>query len=494
MMERPRLGDYWHDWPRPARTGVALDPAPAGRLALTEALYAARGFRLRDYQGTSLLDPHPRKLHQDGRDVGKTTEIELCLLHFALTHAGRECLLAAQWQHNLAPTAERLIALCRNHPLLSSRVRRIVRSPFIRVEFDNDALILAKIAGHRGVNFQNTHVDFIAVDEAQNMLDVCWDELFPALNAGGLLYVYGVPNGLRNRFYQLSQDAGFAQYRWPSRCNPDFDGAKDAELARLYGGRSAPGYIHNVLGEHGSPAGSVFTLADLEACLSPSLEPFLELAPETPEADGALARWCTALEPGDARVLLGMDVGYSQDPSVLVAWAVEGEDERDWRLRALGVLRMLHVPYRAQAEWVQRVLDAAGAEWLSCDRGGGGLPLLQGLLERDPAGAERIARGADGELGVPFGGNLPGGGTRLPVKRATTDLYQRLLQERRVRFGDGPRMAELASHTYTLSPRGEVIYSKGHDHIIDADRALLYALLAARGGSVYSLPAHLDEI
>jgi len=262
------VSGFWHRWPR-RRAASSWHPAPAGRPAFAAALLGGRGFILRDYQRGSLVDPAPRKLHQDGRDVGKTTEIELCLLHFALTRPGRECLLCAQWQHNLAPTAERLIALCRQHPLLAPRVRRITRSPFLRVEWDNGALLLGKIAGHRGVNFQNTHVDFIAVDEAQNMLDPGWDELFPALNAGGLLYVYGVPNGLRNRFYRLSRDESFAQYRWPSRLHPDFDDEKDNELARLYGGREAPGYVHNVLGEHGSPAGSVFTLARLEACFLP---------------------------------------------------------------------------------------------------------------------------------------------------------------------------------------------------------------------------------
>lgn len=491
-----RLGDYWHDWPVASTSELPLDPTPAGRLAFTQTLLGLRGFVLRDYQRASLLDPALRKLHRDGRDVGKTTEIELCLLHFALTHPGRECLLAAQWQHNLAPTTERLIALCRSHPLLSPRVARIVRSPFVRLQFDNGALLLAKIAGARGVNFQNTHVDAIAVDEAQNMLEPSWDELLPALNAGGWLYVYGVPNGLRNRFYQLSHDEAFSQYHWPSRLNPDFDEAKDAELARLYGGRMAPGYVHNVLGEHGSPAGSVFALAELEACLLPSPEPFLELSGESGDAQAQLSRWCASLEPGDARVLLGMDVGYSQDPSVLVVWAVEGRDVRDCRLRALGVLRMVRVPYRVQEAWVAAVMTTTAAESLASDRGGGGLALLQGLAQERPDLSRRLTRGPDGELGVPFGGvlTLGDGPARLPMKRATTDLYARLIEERRIRFGDGPRLEELAAHTYTLSSRGEVLYSKGHDHILDADRAMLYSLLAGTQSKGFFQPARLDEV
>jgi hypothetical protein len=30
------------------------------------------------------------------------------------------------------------------------------------------------------------------------------------------------------------------QYNWPSTLNPDFDTAKEIELARLYGGRESP--------------------------------------------------------------------------------------------------------------------------------------------------------------------------------------------------------------------------------------------------------------
>ena len=70
-------------------------------------------------------------------------------------------------------------------------------------------------------------------------------------NGGGRRWVYGVPNGLRNTFYRMTQLQDAEQYNWPSRLNPEFTPEKDAELARLYGGRESAAYIHRVLGRHG---------------------------------------------------------------------------------------------------------------------------------------------------------------------------------------------------------------------------------------------------
>jgi hypothetical protein len=496
------LKHHWHNWPNHGNSKkqmAAFQPTQSGRLDFISQVWGDGNFALRNYQHESMVDPALRKLHQDGRDVGKTTEIEICMLHFALTQSGKECLLATQWQNNLAPTLERIIRTCQNHPQVAPRVRRITRSPFTRIEFVNGSLLMGKIAGNRGVNFQNTHVDFIAVDEAQNMLDCGWDELFPALNAGGMFYIYGVPNGLRNRYYQLSSDSGFKQYRWPSSLHPDFDEAKDEELARLYGGRDTPGYIHNVLGEHGSPAGSVFQFNHLERCVLPHSELYLQLTGDNPQSNDKLGRWLASMELADDRILLGMDVGYSQDPSVVSVWAVGGTDMDNWRLRSCGVLSMERIPYREQESILSRIMQQTSTEALACDRGGGGLAVLQSLAAGNSELASRITRAEDGELGVPFGGRLTlrqgGIETRHPIKRATTDLYVRLIQERRVRFGNGARLEQLAGHTYSLSPRGEVLYSKGNDHIIDADRAMLFELMSEKsnaGGSYYS--PRLDEI
>src|SRR5690606_29382770 len=141
-------------------------------------------------------------------------------------------------------------------------IAEIKRTPSWMFRFTNGFVLWGRIAGPRGTNFQGMHVDWQIIDEAQEMTESAWAELLQALNGEGIRWVYGVPNGLRNTYYRMTQDQTAEQYNWPSSLNPVFTPAKDAELARLYGGRTSPGYIHRVLGQHGTPAHAVFHLDD----------------------------------------------------------------------------------------------------------------------------------------------------------------------------------------------------------------------------------------
>ena len=76
-----------------------------------------------------------------------------------------------------------------------------------------------------------------------------------------------------------------------------------------------------------------------------------------------------------------------------------------------------------------------------------------------------------------FGGvldtaTLPDGTpARRHTKEFMTDLLRRRMAERTLVFPPCPdREAEYASHTYTLGARGRVLFDKGGDHLIDADR------------------------
>lgn len=480
--------------PRHRRRIVDLrDPVAFG-----EALLGPNGYRMYDYQTESIRCTALRKCHCDGRDVGKTTEIELTHLRFALAHPHSESLICAQWQHNLSPTMERLVTLCTSHPVLVPRVRRVLRSPFYRIEFGNGSLLLGKIAGNRGVNFQNTHVDLISVDEAQNMLDVSWDELLPALRTGGRLHVYGVPNGLRNRFYQFTHDSTFAQFRWPSRLNPRFTPEKDEELQRLYGGPLSEGYVHNVLGEHGAACTSAFDVDCFLRCVEDRDEMHLCLHGE--QAACADTQWGSLpVTSGTERMVLGADVGYTRDPTVFVCWRV-GNPDKGLCLVSQGLVELIRVPYETQAAVLAALADRTGAEAIACDRGGGGIALLQALGRHRPDLLPRIVRGADGELGIPFNETVEvefsGFSCRQKMKPATTDLYQHLAERGQLRLGRSARLDQMADQTYHCTDRGEIVYSKGNDHILDADRTVMYWVLTreTRRAQVLRYGTAVDEV
>ena len=189
-------------------------------------------WNVREYQRESLKSHATRKVHCDGRDVGKTTEIELLVLWASVACPNREMLVATQCESHLYPLMKRILERLESEELFRRNIVEIRRDPGWHLRFANGFVLWGRIAGARGVNFQGMHVDWQVVDEAQEMAESSWAELYQALNGGGRRWVYGVPNGKRGSFYQMSQDPANVQFNWPSSLNPDFDRAKELELER----------------------------------------------------------------------------------------------------------------------------------------------------------------------------------------------------------------------------------------------------------------------
>lgn len=449
--------------PGPRRgPGCPLSRAAFARLRLRDA--AGNPWLVRDYQRESLESRALRKVHCDGRDVGKTAEIELVTCWAALALPNMEMLIATQCENHLFPLMNRLARRFTGaHPLMP-RLTEMRRSPSWHFRFDNGFTLWGRIAGPGGVNFQGMHVHWQLVDEAQEMGETAWGELYQALNGGGSRWVYGVPNGLRNTFHRMTGDAGAEQHRWPSSRNPDFTPEKDGELARLYGGRRSPGYIHRVLGEHGAPAHGVFDIEDYLACVDPALEcPDITLRGGEPPSDPPAPRL-----PG--RHYLGCDLGYTRDPSEFVVYRDDPPHlENVLRLRLEGV------NYARQADLIAALDRAWGFRMIVLDAGGNGSAVAHQLMALGPGWCARVRA-------VPFGSvidaaPLPDGTrARRRAKEFMTALLRRRMAERTLRLPALPdREEQYSGHTCTLGANGLVVYAKGNDHLIDADRCALYA-------------------
>ena len=244
--------------------------------------------------------------------MGKTAEIELVTSWAAVACPDTEMLIATQCENHLFPVMHRLWRRFTTVPALAGGLVEVKRSPSWHVRFANGFVLWGRIAGPNGMNFQGLHVDWQLVDEAQDMTENAWGELYQALNGGGFRWVYGVPNGLRNTFYRMTQLEDGDQYNWPSSINPEFTDAKDLELARLYGGKESPGYIHRVLGQHGAPAHAVFNLEQYLACVDEGL------ACRNAELDAGAFFEPDAVPAG--AYYLGCDLGYARDPSEFVVY------------------------------------------------------------------------------------------------------------------------------------------------------------------------------
>jgi hypothetical protein len=63
------------------------------------------------------------------------------------------------------------------------------------------------------------------------------------------------------------------------------------------------------------------------------------------------------------------------------------------------------------------------------------------------------------------------------VKELTTEILIRLMAAGEISFPPiGDRYNQYAGHTYCIAPSGRMVYSKGNDHIIDADRCAVMAV------------------
>jgi hypothetical protein len=435
--------------------------SPLERAAFAEKHFrdrAGRPWRVRDYQRHSLNSCSARKVHRDGRDVGKTTEIEITAAWAMIACPGREVLVATQTENHLDPLMQRIARRVESVPVLSARLVEARRSPGWFFRFDNGAMLWGRIAGPRGVNFQGMHVDLQIVDEAQEMTETSWGELYQALNGGGARWVYGVPNGLRNTFYRMGLDPRAEHYHWPSTINPDFNEEKDAELVRLYGGRSSSGYIHRVLGEHGAPAHAVFSLDDYLACVDGALD-FFHCKLHEGEPFAAPEH----IAHGD--YFLGCDLGFARDPSEFVIYL-----DAPPHLINTARVHLAGVNYARQSRLIQELDAAYGFRGIGIDCGNSGRAVAHQLME---LGADWCAKVRAFE----FGGSLEtapladGARPRRRTKEFMTELLTRRMAERSIVF---PRLADresqYAAHTYAIGAFGHVVYEKGNDHIIDADR------------------------
>lgn len=434
------------------------------RAAFAEHLFrdrAGTAWRVRDYQRASLNSQAARKVHCDGRDVGKTTEIEVAACWAMVACPDSEMLIATQTENQLFPLMNRLTRRFQSTPELAPSLVEMKRSPSWFFRFSNGFVLWGRIAGPRGTNFQGMHVDWQIVDEAQEMTDASWGELYQALNGGGRRWVYGVPNGLRNTFYRMSQMPDAEQYNWPSAMNPSFDAAKDNELALLYGGRTTPGYLHRVLGQHGAPMHAVFSLDEYLQCVDKGIDfENITLKEDAPfDGPGYVPR-------GD--YYLGCDLGYARDPSEFVVY----RSEPPYFVNVLR-LHLEGVNYARQQHIIQALDAAYDFRGVGIDAGNSGRAVAHQLMALGEDWCGKIQAfefGGSMELQPMPDGNL----VRRRVKEFMTELLQRRMNEGTIRFPPiADRESQYASHTYGVGASGQIVYEKGNDHVIDADRCAI---------------------
>jgi hypothetical protein len=270
----------------------------------------------------------------------------------------------------------------------------------------------------------------------------------------------------------------FTQFRWPSWLNPVWTPAREQELLEFYGGTDTAGWQHEVAGEHGKPSYGAFNQEHFDAACQEIVEYRTvritggDLAGCASEA--ALFDYLESLldlTPQAGNFWVGADLGYTNDPTEVVVF----QDDSGEKSMASLVLRVHceRVAYPILSILIALLERYYTPLGIGIDNGGNGGSVVQELLTLDTfrhlSLHERLR-------GVDFGGmtTLPtpdGGEVRKRTKELMTSMINGLLQRREIRFpcNDLELQDQFTTHTYTMT-NNAIVYSKGHDHIIDAVR------------------------
>jgi len=290
---------------------------------------------------------------------------------------------------------------------------------------------------------------------------------------------------LRNTtYYRLTSSEQFKVFRWPSWLNPDWSNHREHELLEFYGGKNTPGWQHEVAGEHGKPSYGAFNVESLNLCRQDvagyrkvTIQGSDLSACESEEDSLERLEILLNLMPQTGLFWIGGDLGYTNDPTEIVVFR---EDEfGDRRVMTL-VLRihMEHVSYPHISQVISMLECYFTPVGIGIDNGGNGLAVVQELLTLDKYKSLQL----EGRLrGYDFGGmtTLDVRDDRQVKKRTKefmTMLINGALQRRQIVLpaDDSDIEDQFTTHTYTFS-NGNIIYSKGNDHIVDAVRCAMLA-------------------
>ncbi|MFA7101251.1 MAG: hypothetical protein WC196_05925 [Bacilli bacterium] len=363
-----------------------------------EELDEGKGWHYDNYQRKMLIDSGHYVSIATGRSTGKTASMETRIIWNAISNTYRkasanEILLVVQNKAQLDPVFLRIVRFFRTHPLLKYFVdRQSVNMSNHEIRLLNNCLIRCRIVGSTAdSNVIGLHVPCIYVDEAQVFGYSAWNSLMQCLTTWDtdfFLWVSGVPNGLRekNVLFECDQlDEKFSRHNVSRLKSIRYTKEQHDFDLKQYGGENGDDYVHLVLGEHGSPAFSVFDrklmkIEDYPVSLSVLNNVTLE------QCAGNFSEVLRAPDiPYDIQkkydlIIAGIDAGFSNDPTIItILW--RDAATQIWREFARFELRRIKYPVQAKIiDWLDTIY---GFNMVAIDAGSSGLALCQILQDED---------------------------------------------------------------------------------------------------------------
>ena len=371
----------------------------------------------------------------------------------------------------------------------------------------------------------NIHPLWLEQDEAQDYPHEGWTELRETLKRGfeGAQWrAHGVTRGLRDDFFKYTSDdtpegRDWTKHRYPAMYRPNWSDEEREEKITQYGSYDDPDYRRNVLGEHGDASNPMFVLHRLMYCVDVDKtseynidEYFVsKVRDEDLDAGGSLFDFLefpgshltyrgTDRRKPKAQYWVGMDVGYTNDPSELLVWVEyqkKGRADKLSTLKLLSRIQLSRIGIDDQVEVMLETFNYYRPKGFAMDAGGNGLPLfqrVQGAAKEEGGDYKRLLGAIKGykfgsKLLVDFddsmdvdeftGDPVNEAGIHREAKAYASDVLRHLVDQKRLELPhDEELLAQFQGSTWRPAKSGEMdqygrrIYSKGTDHALDAAR------------------------
>ena len=477
---------------RAALRDALASPWQTGELLLKNRDGSPRRFW--PHQIEDLSCERSRIVHQDAADVGKTVALVADLVHFLITTSDQHGLVTAPISAQFAEIIKELEWQCDHNEILMAFVKETSRRHgYYSITSHTGSVIDFRPAGRDGASYKSLHVHRVWADEAAGIESHAWHVLVHRLIKGeGRMRAYSYPDGRRDtEYFKATQSSSWMVFHFPMSCRPDWSPKLKQQMIEEHGGSDSPEYQHMVDGVHGIPSHAAFNINNFHACQQRidgyqivtmrsdefgGLEGDAEIVDRVSLLLGGLFRQ----KPGP--MWMGVDPAYTSDPCALTIWHEDGAGVlmRTARVHLEGLTHP--VKTRVVAE-LDRRFSFAG---IGLDNGGDGLSIVDDLVQRDefndlPNRKHRI-RGFYFQGNIAIGTDESGTPITRNIKEHSTRLMNEAMQWRTAIWPKGEIADETGSmefdieterqfitQTYTTSGQ-RIIYSKGFDHIIDADR------------------------
>lgn len=466
------------------------------------------------------------QIDRGSRSAGKSMSMKFRAIAFPFCVPGGEMLLTAPEGIHLDAITDVIETGYYGNRLFEEMLAPgrggIKHRPF-KMNFANGAVIHGRIPKHDGSGVKGVHPDWLEQDEASDYPEAGWAELFETLKqkekegaagADSRWRAHGVTRGVGGTFDEKTRpDSNWTVHALPAMYRPTWDEDERAAKIAQYGSMENVDFRRNIYGLPGDASSPIFVLSRLMQCVD--TEEYSEynehLYYNITIDDGELgdAEWGIESLMDDIpmshtskwrRFWAGMDVGWTQAPSVITIFGEESSKKRDGTsLRLLSKITLRRIGTEDQLKAILHLFKLYRPVGFALDSTGAGMPLLEiarAWARDDPEISQfmervmgynfssKIAAGFDENVEIDLAD--PNGWERAVIWRNvlewSTDVLRGLVDDKQLMLPyDRALIGEMQGQTWKYSRSAldaygrKKLYSAGQFHALDAMRMAVLA-------------------